>query len=100
MPLISKRKNLRRIIAHKYVNKTEDFWDTVMFSEKSKYNIFRCDSRVRVWRKSKCEFDGDKVQATIKLGAGWIVILDCMMSSNVELVFIDGIMDKMVYLDI
>lgn len=101
-PLISKKnKKLRKEFAIEYIRKTEDFWDTVMFSDESKFNIFHCDGRVRVWRKPKCELDADKVQATVKHGGGGAMIWGCMASSGVgELVFIDGIMDKMIYLDI
>lgn len=54
-----------------------------------------------VWRKANTEFDIKNTRATVKHGGGSVMVWGCMSSAGVgQLHFIDGIMDKMVYLDI
>ncbi|CAK9833803.1 Transposable element Tc1 transposase [Anthophora retusa] len=99
-PLISKsNQKKRKEFAYDYQNKHLNFWDHVLWSDESKFNLFKCDGRVRVWRKSNTEFDVKNVQSTIKHEGGGVPVWECMASSEVgELVFI--IMDKTVYLNI
>lgn len=101
-PSISKKnKKLRKKFANDYLPKENEFWDKVLFSDESKYNIFKCDGRVRVWRRPNTEFDPSNVQQTVKHGGGGVLVWGCMASAGVgELVFIDSIMDKHIYLDI
>lgn len=44
---INKRKRLDFAKAH--IHKGNDFWKSVLFSDKSKFNIFGSDGRVMVW---------------------------------------------------
>lgn len=72
-----------------------------MFSDESKFNIFQCDGRVLVWRRSNTELEERNIVQTIKHGGGGVMVWGCMSSSGVgELVFIENTMDKHVYLNI
>ena len=52
MPFLNKINRKKRIdFANEYKNKTNEFWDKVIFSDESKYNIFGSDGRHLVWRK-------------------------------------------------
>lgn len=101
-PLISKVNKTKRLnFAKEYINKTEDFWDGVLFSDESKFNIFQSDGRIRVWRKPNTELEKNNVVRTVKHGGGGVMVWGCMAASGVgNLVFIDGTMDKTVYLNI
>lgn len=101
-PYISKTNQRKRIeFAREHQNKDLDFWRTVIFSDESKFNIFRCDGRISVWRKPNTELERRNMLPTVKHGGGGVLVWGCMAASGVgELVFIEEIMDKMLYLNI
>ena len=101
-PYISKINQKKRVeFAKEFVTKDTDFWEKIMFSDESKFNIFKSDGRILVWRKPNTEMDELNLQATMKHGGGGLMVWGCMASSGVgELIFIDEIMDKYVYLNI
>uniref|UniRef100_A0A034VZC4 Transposable element Tc1 transposase n=1 Tax=Bactrocera dorsalis TaxID=27457 RepID=A0A034VZC4_BACDO len=101
-PLISSRNQKKRLdYAKEYNTKPNTFWDQVLFSDESKYNIFRSDGRTSVWRKPNTEFEKQNLAPTVKYGGGGVMVWGCMAAAGVgELVFIEDIMDKTVYLNI
>lgn len=101
-PHISKVNQEKRMeFAKSYINHPVDFWDSVLFTDESKFNIFQSDGRIRVWRKPNCELENNNVVKTVKHGGGGVMVWGCMSSAGVgSLVFIDGTMDKSVYLNI
>lgn len=100
--LISKVNKSKRIdFAKLYKNKPEDFWDGVLFSDESKFNIFQSDGRIRVWRRPNTALEKNNVASTVKHGGGGVMVWGCMAAAGVgNLVFIEGKMDKTVYLNI
>ncbi|GFU13580.1 uhu transposon [Trichonephila clavipes] len=57
-PFISERNRRKRLdFAKSHVNLSDEFWNTVIFSDKSKFNIFRSDGRQYVWRKPNTELE-------------------------------------------
>lgn len=85
----------------KYENKDENFWKAVIFSDESKFNIFGSDGRQKVWRKVNTELAPSNMSATVKHGGGGVMVWGCMAASGVgNLVIIEQIMDKNVYLNI
>lgn len=101
-PLISKANQTKRLAyAKEYISKPRDFWDSVLFSDESKFNIFQSDGRQTVWRKPNTELQKKNLAATVKHGGGGVIVWGCMSAAGVgELEFIDGIMDKRYYMDI
>lgn len=101
-PFICKRNAIKRLeFAKKHINQPDEFWKNVVFTDESKYNIFGSDGRRMVWRKPNTEFQFKNINATVKHGGGNVMVWGCIGASGVgELVFIDGIMDKTVYLNI
>lgn len=96
---VNRRKRLDFAKLHEL--KDNNFWDTVLFTDESKYNIFGSDGRVNVWRKPNEELNIKNLRSTVKHGGGSVMVWGCMSAAGVgNLVFIDGIMDKNVYLDI
>ena len=101
-PFISKKNQICRLkFAQEHVCKTHDFWNTVIFSDESKFNIFGSDGMSYVWRKKNRELNKENLRATVKHGGGSVMVWGCMSSAGVgNLEFIEGTMDKNMYLNI
>lgn len=83
------------------VTKPIEFWENVIFTDETKINIIRSDGRTRVWRKTKTTFKLEHLSPTIKHGGGNVLIFGCISASGVgNFTFIEGTMDKRVYLNI
>lgn len=77
-------------------NTFEGFWNDVIFSGASKFNVYGSDGREIVWRKANIELNNNNVCPTVKHGGGGVLVWGCI-SSQVgvgELVFIEGITDR------
>lgn len=100
--LVNKAKRLA--FAKKYYKIHEqdaNFWNRVIFTDECKFNVFSKDGRAKVWRKPNTEMLLKNLTPTVKHGSGSVMVWGCMAGNGVgELHFIEGIMDKFVYLDI
>ncbi|GFU68728.1 transposable element Tc1 transposase [Trichonephila clavipes] len=101
-PLIGKRNRVKRLkFAKEHILKPQQFWNEVIFSDESKFNIFGSDGRRMVSRKPNTSHHPKHTIPTVKHGCGSVMVWGCMAASGVgKLVFIDGIMHKMAYLNI
>jgi len=92
-PFISKINKKKRLdFAKSHINKVNDFWKSVLFSDESKFNIFGSDGRVMVWRKPNKQMDCKNLCPTVKHGGGNELVWGCMSATGVgNLVFIDSI---------
>lgn len=101
-PFISKVNQKKRLeFAKEYVNKPEEFWRNVIFSDECKINLFGSDGKQIVWRKPNTELQKENLCGTVKHGGGSVMVWGCMAASGTgNLVFIDTIMTKDVFLDI
>lgn len=96
-PFISKKNRKDRLeFAKKYLNEPPEFWETVLFTDESKYNIFGWDGRVKVWRKPSEGLNPKYTQKTVKHNGGGVLVWGCMAANGVgKLAFIDGIWTSM-----
>ena len=101
-PFISKKNvKLRLEYAKNFVNKTEDFWKTVIFTDESKFNIFGSDGRRFVWRRENTALELKNLKATVKHGGGSVMVWGAMSAGGVgNIVFVETTMDKNHYLNI
>lgn len=101
-PQISKVNQTKRLsFAKEHLSKGIDFWEKVIFSDESKFCIYKSDGRVLTWRKQGDALAEKHIQATVKHGGAGVMVWGCMSAAGVgELVFIDEIMDKGLYLNI
>lgn len=101
-PWISKINQKKRLeFANAHLQKSNDFWKCVLFSDESKFNIFGSDGRAYVWRQPNTEFDVKNTSPTVKHGGGSVMVWGCMAAGGVgKLVFIETTMNKWGYLDI
>ncbi|GBL92088.1 Transposable element Tcb1 transposase [Araneus ventricosus] len=101
-PYISKANRKARLaFAKMYVKQSTEFWKNVIFVDESKYNIFGSDGQQKVWHTPNTALHIKNLRSTVKYGGANQLVWDCMASSGVgNLDFIDGTMNKYVYLDI
>ncbi|GFW59676.1 transposable element Tc1 transposase [Trichonephila clavipes] len=91
-PFISERNRRKRLdFAKSRVNLSDEFWNTVIFSDESKFNIFWSDGRQHVWRKPNTELEKQHLTPTVKYGGGSVLVWSCMAANGVgKLCFTDG----------
>ena len=101
-PYVDKSNRTKRIqYAKKYREQPLCFWNQVLWTDESKFNLFGSDGRVMVWRTTQEAFDPRCTVPTVKHGGGNVKCCSCISSSGVEnLVFIDGNMTGEIYRDI
>lgn len=101
-PFISQvNKKKRMDYAKKHLNKGEEFWNQIIFSDESKFNIHGSDSRQKVWRNPNTELQVQNLKGTVKHGGGNVMVWGCMSAGGVgNLVFIESTMNSSAYLDI
>ena len=101
-PFISLVNRQKRIaFAKEYIHKPPEFWEQIIFTDESKYCIFGIKGRTRVWRKPNTSLNKENLVPTTKHGGGGVMVWGCMSGRGVgNLTFIDGIMDKWVYLNV
>ncbi|GFX55766.1 transposable element Tcb1 transposase [Trichonephila clavipes] len=89
------------ILAKEHRLKPISVWNTVIFSDGSKFNLYGSDGRFKIWREAGKALAPKNTIKIVKFGGGSVLVLGCMSAGGVgELAFIDGIMDKHVYLGI
>lgn len=98
-PYVSKENRAKRLIyAKTYLEKPIGYWNDVLWSDESKFNLFGSDGKVMVWRTTKEEMDPKCTVPTVKHGGGSVMCWGCMSTAGVgRLVFIDGNMTGEMY---
>lgn len=101
-PLISKRNKVKRLnFAKEHINKSPEFWRSILWSDESKFNLFGCDGRGTVWRSKGEAMRTECLRPTVKHGGGNVMVWGCMASNGLgRLHFIDGIMNSDAYMEI
>jgi transposase len=101
-PFISEVNRKKRLaFASQYIDRPENYWNDVIFTDESKFNIFGSDGRQKVWRLPNTELEKKNLKVTVKHGGGSVMVWGCFAASGIgSLVFIDGIMNSDVYIDI
>ncbi|GFU03159.1 transposable element Tc1 transposase [Trichonephila clavipes] len=83
------------------INRSETYWNNVLFADESKFNIFGFDGRIIVWRRKNEELNPKNLIGTVKYGGGGVLVWGCMSASGLgSLEFIDDITNRGHYLSI
>lgn len=91
-------KKARLEFARAHVDKGQHYWDSILWSDETKINIFGTDGFKTVWRRKGEEYSEKCMVPTVKHGGGSVLIWGCMSAAGVrELHFIDGIMNSEMY---
>ncbi|GFU88266.1 transposable element Tcb1 transposase [Trichonephila clavipes] len=97
--IIKANRQARLAFAKRYARQTTEYCENVIFVDETKYSIFESDGKQKVWRKSNTKMHVKNLRLTIKYGEGNQIVRGCIASSDVRnLHFIDGIMNKYVYI--
>ena len=101
-PYVNKINRGKRLeYAKAYREKPLSYWDNVLWTDESKFNLFGSDGKVMVWRTPKEELDPKCTVPTVKYGGGNVKCWGCFSLYDVgNLVFINGNMTGEVYRDI
>ena len=92
-----KKQKIRLQYAHNYAGNDFSFCKNVIFTDKSKFNIFGSDGSVR--RKPNQEMDSKHLRPTVKHGGGHVMVWGACSAAGVgKLHFIDGITAKFQFL--
>ena len=87
--------------AKTYREKPLGYWDNVLWTDESNFNLFGSDGKVIVWRTPNEDLHPKCTIPTVKYGAGNVKCWGCFSSCGVgNLVFIDGNITGEVYGDI
>lgn len=74
-PLLNPRHNQACLeFARKYIEKPLSFWDTILWSDETKVNLFGSDGAQNVWRRAGNEYAGKNVVITVMHGGGSLMI--------------------------
>ncbi|XP_055924554.1 uncharacterized protein LOC129956648 [Argiope bruennichi] len=96
-----KNRKLRLDFAKATIDWPDEFWNKVIFSDESKFNIFGSAGRRYVWRKPNSEFETRIVTATVKHGGRSVLMWDCMAANGVgNLHFIEDKITALTYIEI
>ena len=63
-----------------HINKGEAFWDSVLWSEESKFQIFDSKKQQRVWRRPCNALLDRNLKKTVKHAGGSLMVWGCFTS--------------------
>ncbi len=87
--------------ARAHADKDEDYWDSILWSDETKINVFETDGFKTVWRRKGEEYKEKCMVPTVKHGGSSVLMWGCMSAAGVgELHSIDGIMNSQMYCSI
>uniref|UniRef100_A0A3Q3J790 Tc1-like transposase DDE domain-containing protein n=1 Tax=Monopterus albus TaxID=43700 RepID=A0A3Q3J790_MONAL len=98
-PLLSKRNIKARLtFARENVDKDQDFWNNVLWTDESKIELFGHQSRGHVWRKPNIAFQEKNLIPTVKHGGGSVMVWGCFAAAGPgQLTIIESTMNSTVY---
>ncbi|CAF3709059.1 unnamed protein product [Rotaria sp. Silwood1] len=98
-PFIKKSNRRKRVLwSREQLLKPMEFWNSILWSDESKFNLFGSDGRQIVWRQPHEAMKRECLQPTVKYGGGSVMVWGCMSASGVgNLVLVEGIMYKEQY---
>ncbi len=78
-----RHKKARLEFARAHANKDEDYWDSILWSDETKINVFGTDGFKTVWRRKGEEYKEKCMVPTVKHGGGSVLMWGCMSAAGV-----------------
>ena len=80
---------------------SEDDWKKIIWSDESKFTLFRSDGREHVWRRVNEKYHADRVRPCVKYGGGNVMFWGCFGWDGVgRLVLANEIMNQDAYVNV
>ncbi len=70
--------------ARAHADKDEDYWDSILWSDETKINLFGNDGFKTVWRRKGEEYKEKCMVPTVKQGGGSVLMWGCMSAAGVR----------------
>ncbi len=84
--------------ANEHLNDSEKAWENVLWSDKTKIELFGINSTRRVWRKRNADYHPKNTIPTVRHGGGNIMLWGCFSTKSTgRLHHIEGPMDGAMY---
>ena len=101
-PLLTVKHKKRRLqYANNYIEKPKKFWDSVLWTDETKLELFGHMDQRYIWRKKNEAYAEKNTIPTVKHGGGSLMFWGCFSSSGTgQLCKVDGIMNSLKYQDI
>ncbi len=84
-PLLKPRHKKALEFARAHADKDEDYWDSILWSDETKINVFGTDGFKTVWRRKGEEYKEKCMVPTVKHGGGSVLM--CNLSYIINLTF-------------
>ncbi|KAK3571312.1 hypothetical protein QTP86_005948 [Hemibagrus guttatus] len=99
-PLLQNTK-ARLAFANAHLDKEEDFWSSVLWSDETKIELFGHNDVAFIWRKKREAFNPKNTIPTVKHGGGNLMFWGCFSASGPgNLITVNGTMKKEQYIKI
>jgi hypothetical protein len=96
-PLISSKNRKARLkLAKKYRDEPQKFWNTILWTDETKINLYQSDGKAKVWRKKGTAYDPKHTctSSSVKHGGVNVMAWACMAASGTgSSIFIDDVTD-------
>uniref|UniRef100_A0A8C5PJ22 Transposase n=1 Tax=Leptobrachium leishanense TaxID=445787 RepID=A0A8C5PJ22_9ANUR len=101
-PLLSpKNKKSRLQYAKSHVDKPQKFWDSVLWTDETKLELFGPMDQRYVWRRKNKAYEEKNTLPTVKHGGGSIMLWGCFASAGTgKLQHVQGTMNSLQYQEI
>ncbi|KAI4893104.1 hypothetical protein NFI96_020620, partial [Prochilodus magdalenae] len=101
-PLLTpKNKKSRLQYAKSHVDKPQRFWDSVLWSDETKLELFGTMDQRYVWRRKNQAYEQKNTLPTVKHGGGSIMLWGCFASNDTgKLQRVQGTMNSLQYQEI
>ncbi len=100
-PFVSEKNRVKRLSWAKERKGWTSEWENVIWSDESKFELFRGNGRRWVWRRPHEKYDIDCLIPTVKSGQQGVMVWGCFTKYNLSpLVRLDGKITGAVYIDI